>query len=102
MLARVHGTAEVIAEQVAHDECRGHARQDSCSNSHDWTPLVRSAEAMESRRESPSAAERSNSPGAGEQHASNNLTNEFDKHAVPRSGGMSLLGSGYRRGRLAI
>jgi hypothetical protein len=35
------------------------------------------------------ATERSNSPGAGECHSSNNLTNQFEKHAVPRSGAMS-------------
>ncbi len=49
MLACVYGTAEVIAEKVTYDECRCHARQDSCSSSHDWIPLGRKL--MNSHRE---------------------------------------------------
>jgi hypothetical protein len=39
------------------------------------------------------ATQRSNSPGAGEHRSSNDLTNKFEKHAVPRSGAMSCYAS---------
>jgi len=65
MLTRVHATAEVIAQNVTNDECRRHARQDSCSSRHDSIPLVMSSK-TDIVANTPSAAQPSKLTGRRE------------------------------------